>query len=186
MNPLVLGLITGIAFGFALHRVGFRRPNIVQRGLWFRDFTMVKMMLVAITIGLVGIFVLSAISPDLAHFKVKPFYVGGVVAGGVLFGVGMALAGYCPGTGMVALGSGRMEGAMAVLGGLAGALAFIFAYPALKPLFVEPANFGRLTIPGVLGVPALPTALAFAALLVAVLVLLTRIRVPGPHIRQRL
>jgi hypothetical protein len=91
------------------------------------------------------------------------------LGGGLLFGVGIALAGYCPGTAIVGLASGRGEGAMAVLGGLVGALAFIFAYPALKPVLMDPANFGPLTIPSVLGLPPLPTALAFAALLVAVI-----------------
>lgn len=182
MNPLALGLITGVAFGFALHRVGFKRPNIVQRGLWLRDFTMVRTMIVAIIVGLVGMYAISAVAPDLVHFKIKPLYVAGVLVGGALFGGGMALAGYCPGTGLVGLGAGRMEAAMAVLGGLFGALAFIFSYPALKPLFVEPFNLGRITIPSVLGLPALPTALVFALVMASVLVALTK---PGatPEVR---
>jgi hypothetical protein len=169
MTTLLLGLITGIGFGFALQRAGFKRPNIVQRGLWFKDFTMLKLMLTAIVVGLVGMYLLSAIEPSWVHFKVKPLYLWGVLGGGLLFGVGIALAGYCPGTAIVGLASGRGEGAMAVLGGLVGALAFTFAYPALKPVLMDPANFGPLTIPSVLGLPPLPTALAFAALLVAVI-----------------
>jgi uncharacterized membrane protein YedE/YeeE len=175
METLVLGLVTGIGFGFALQRAGFSRCNLVQRGLWLRDFTMLKVILAAIVVGLVGAHLLAAVAPDLAHFKVKPLYLYGVVVGGLIFGAGMSLAGYCPGTAMIGLGSGIGEGLLAVTGGLAGATAFIFAFPVLKPIFFDPADFGKLTIPGVLGLPALPTALVFAALLIGVLWGLTRL-----------
>lgn len=175
METLALGLITGVGFGFALQRAGFSRCNLVQRGLWLRDFTMLKVMLTAIIVGLVGAHLLAAVAPDLAHFKVKSLYLYGVVAGGLIFGVGMSLAGYCPGTAMIGLGSGIGEGLLAVAGGLVGAAAFIFAFPALKPIFFDPADFGKLTIPGILGVPALPTALIFAALLIGVIWGLTRL-----------
>lgn len=175
METLALGLITGVGFGFALQRAGFSRCNLVQRGLWLRDFTMLKVMLTAIIVGLVGAHLLATVAPELAHFKVKPLYLYGVVAGGLIFGVGMSLAGYCPGTAMIGLGSGIGEGLLAVAGGLLGAAAFIFAFPALKPIFFEPADFGKLTIPGVLGLPALPTALIFAAILAAAIWRLTRL-----------
>lgn len=174
MNTLILGLVTGIGFGFALQRAGFSRCNIVHRGLWFKDFTMVKVMLTAIVVGLLGAYLIGAVTPDLVHFKVKPLYLWGVIVGGLIFGVGIALGGYCPGTAVVGLGSGVGEGIAAVVGGLAGALAFIFAYPMLKPIFIEPANLGKVTIPSVLNFPALPTALVFAVLLAGVIVGLTR------------
>jgi uncharacterized membrane protein YedE/YeeE len=176
MTTLLLGLVTGIGFGFALHRAGFKRPNLVQRGLWFRDFTMVQVMLTAIVFGLIGMYVMGAIAPELVHFKIKPLYMLGVVVGGLLFGAGIALAGYCPGTAMVGLASGRGEAAMAVLGALAGAAAYIFAYPALKPILIEPASFGRVTIPTMLGLPALPTALVFAAVLCGGIWVLARLQ----------
>lgn len=175
MVTLLLGLVTGLAFGFALHRAGFTRCSLVQRGLWFRDFTMLKLMLTAIIVGMVGMQVLGAVAPELAHFKVKPLYLLGVIVGGLVFGAGISLAGYCPGTAIVGLGGGVGEGLVAVLGGLTGALAFIFAYPALKPVLIEPANLGRLTLPSLLGLPALPTALGFAALLAAVVWGLSRL-----------
>lgn len=179
MNTLVLGLMTGMAFGFALQRAGFSRCNLVHRGLWFRDFTMLKVMLTAIVVGLLGVHLVGALAPDLVHFKVKSLYLWGVIAGGLIFGVGIALGGYCPGTALVGFGSGVGEGIAAVFGGLTGALAFIFAYPVLKPVFVEPANLGKVTIPSVLGLPALPTALIFAALLAGVIVGLTRLEKKG-------
>lgn len=169
METLVLGLVTGLGFGYVLQRAGFARCSMIQRGLWLRDFTLLKLMLTAIVVGLVGAYALSAISPDLIHFKVKPLYVWGVVLGGVIFGAGMALAGFCPGTAIVGMGIGAGEGIAAIVGGLLAALAFIFAYPTLKPVLMDRANLGPLTIPSVLGLPGLPTALAFGALLAGVI-----------------
>ncbi len=171
----VLGLITGLMFGFALHRAGFSRCGLVMRGLAFRDFTMLKVMLTAIAVGMVGAATLATFAPDHAHLKVKSLYVWGVLAGGLLFGVGMAVAGYCPGTALIGLGSGVRDGLLAVLGGLLGAFAFILAYPTLEPMLIQPLDLGKLTLHEKLGLPYLPTALVMAALLGGVVFWLNRL-----------
>lgn len=175
MNQLLLGLVTGLVFGFALQRAGFSRCNIVHRGLWLRDFTMLKVMMTAIVVGLVGSVVIDALAPGAIHYKVKTLHTWGILAGGFLFGVGIAIGGYCPGTAIVGSASGVGEGIATLLGGLAGAFAFILAYPMLKPIFFEPANFGKITLPSVLGVPALPVGLALAAVLAGIVLLLGRV-----------
>lgn len=171
----ILGLITGVLFGFALHRVGFSRCGIVMRGLAFKDFTMLKVMLTAIMVGMVGAAVLATFFPEYAHLKVKPLYVWGMVLGGLIFGVGMAIAGYCPGTALVGLGGGVRDGLLAVLGGLTGALVFILVYPALEPILIKPMNLGKLTLHEVLGVPYLAAALVMAVLLAGIIAWLNRL-----------
>ncbi len=171
----MLGLLTGVLFGFALHRAGFSRCGIVMRGLAFKDFTMLKVMLTAILVGMVGAAVLATFFPEYAHLKVKPLYVGGVVLGGLIFGVGMAIAGYCPGTALVGLGGGVREGLLAVLGGLTGALVFILVYPALEPVLIKPMDLGKLTLHEVLGVPHLAAVLVMAALLAGIIAWLGRL-----------
>lgn len=171
----ILGLITGIMFGFALHRAGFSRCGLVMRGLAFRDFTMLKVMLTAIAVGMVGAALLATFAPEHAHLKVKSLYVWGVLVGGLIFGVGMAIAGYCPGTALIGLGGGVRDGLLAVLGGLLGALAFIFAYPVLEPILIQPLDLGKLTLHETLGLPYLPTALVMAALLAAVVFWLNKL-----------
>jgi uncharacterized membrane protein YedE/YeeE len=171
----VLGLITGILFGFALHRAGFSRCGLVMRGLAFRDFTMLKVMLTAIAVGMIGAAVLATFFPDYAHLKIKSLHVWGVLLGGLVFGIGMAIAGYCPGTALVGLGGGVRDGMLAVFGGLLGALAFILVYPVLEPRLIEPLNLGKLTLHEVLGLPYLAVALPMAALLVGIVVWLHRI-----------
>lgn len=171
----ILGLITGIMFGFALHRAGFSRCGLVMRGLAFRDFTMLKVMLTAIAVGMVGAALLATFAPEYAHLKVKSLYVWGVLVGGLIFGVGMAIAGYCPGTALIGLGGGVRDGLLAVLGGLLGALAFIFAYPVLEPILIQPLDLGKLTLHETLGLPYLPTALVMAALLAGVVFWLNKL-----------
>lgn len=161
----ILGLITGLMFGFALHRAGFSRCGLVMRGLAFRDFTMLKVMLTAIAVGMVGAAALAAFAPEYAHLKVKSLYVWGVLVGGLIFGVGMAIAGYCPGTALIGLGGGVRDGLLAVVGGLLGAFAFILAYPALEPVLMKPLDLGKLTLHETLHLPYLPTALVVAAML---------------------
>jgi uncharacterized membrane protein YedE/YeeE len=171
----LLGLLTGVLFGFALHRAGFSRCGLVMRGLAFRDFTMLKVMLIAIAVGMVGAAVLATFAPDVAHLKIKPLYVWGVLVGGLVFGVGMAIAGYCPGTALVGLGGGVRDGLLAVAGGLLGAFAFILAYPTLEPILIQPLDLGKLTLHETLRLPYLPTALAVAAMLGGIVVWLNRL-----------
>ena len=166
----LLGLLTGVLFGFALHRAGFSRC-----GLAFRDFTMLKVMLTAIAVGMVGAAVLATFAPDVAHLKIKSLYVWGVLVGGLVFGVGMAIAGYCPGTALVGLGGGVRDGLLAVAGGLLGAFAFILAYPTLEPILIQPLDLGKLTLHETLRLPYLPTALAVAAMLGGIVVWLNRL-----------
>jgi uncharacterized membrane protein YedE/YeeE len=171
----LLGLLTGVLFGFALHRAGFSRCGLVMRGLAFRDFTMLKVMLTAIAVGMVGAAVLATFAPDVAHLKIKSLYVWGVLVGGLVFGVGMAIAGYCPGTALVGLGGGVRDGLLAVAGGLLGAFAFILAYPTLEPILIQPLDLGKLTLHETMRLPYLPTALAVAAMLGGVVVWLNRL-----------
>jgi len=175
MNEKWLGLMFGLAFGYALYRAGFSRCNIVHRGLWLRDFTMLKVMLTAIAVGLVGIAVLDALMPGAIHFKVKSLHLWGIIAGAALFGLGMSLGGYCPGTALVGAASGIREGIATLFGALAGTLAFIFAYPLLKPVFFEAANFGKVTLPSLTGLPAVVLALGIGAVLIAIVGMLSRI-----------
>jgi len=174
MNEKWLGLMFGLAFGYALYRAGFSRCNIVHRGLWLRDFTMLKVMLTAIGVGLVGSAVLDALMPGAIHFKVKSLHLWGIIAGATLFGVGMALGGYCPGTALVGTASGVRDAIATLLGALAGTVAFIFAYPLLKPVFFDMANFGKVTLPSLTGLPAVVLALGIGALLMFLVAVLSR------------
>ncbi|MFZ0243648.1 MAG: YeeE/YedE thiosulfate transporter family protein [Desulfobacterales bacterium] len=148
IGKILLGLGTGVAFGFLLHKGRAAEHEAITGQLLARDATVLKIMATASSVGAIGVHLLNSLG--LADVKVKPFNVGGVVIGGTLFGSGMALLGYCPGTSMAAVGAGHKDALAGALGMLGGALAFVKLYPALKPV-IETGTYGKRSLPEVTG-----------------------------------
>jgi len=144
-TQLVLGLVMGICFGFLLQKGGVAKYDVIMGQLLLKDFTVVKIMLSAIVVGMVGIYLMKAIG--MVELHPKPGSIGMTVVGGLIFGIGFALLGYCPGTISAAVGQGNLD---ALFGGLTGILigSGIFAhfYPRLEK-FLKVGWFGEITIP---------------------------------------
>ena len=103
----------------------------------------------------------------LAHLKIKALPLLAVAGGGLVFGLGFAVAGYCPGTCLVGAAEGRRDATFTVLGGLAGALAYALVHPWAKQWLIEPIDLGKPTLHAVLGVSPAAAALVFGGALVA-------------------
>jgi uncharacterized protein len=114
------------------------------------DMTIIKFMLTAIFVGAVGIYILKDLG--LAKLSIKATILGAAVIGGLLFGIGWGLLGYCPGTAVGAVGEGRWDGLWGVLGMLAGAALYAEAFPLMKATVLTWGNLGKITLPEVLGV----------------------------------
>lgn len=142
LGKLLLGLATGVAFGALLRRGRASRYEVIMDQLLLRDSTIAKLMGTAVVVGGVGVRAL--VRSGRAKLEVKPLQLGGVVAGGVVFGAGLALLGYCPGTTLAAVGAGRGDAVAGALGMLAGATLFVRAYPTIKPL-IEAGDLGKVT-----------------------------------------
>lgn len=139
-----LGLATGLAFGALLQRGGLGKAEVVRGQFSGEDWRIAQTMGTAVVVGAVGLELLrrrGQVSPD-----VKPLKLGGVLPGATLFGIGMALGGYCPGTALTGAASGRRDARWALLGMGAGAVAYVRAYPALKR-FLDAGDLGRVRIP---------------------------------------
>jgi hypothetical protein len=95
-----------------------------------KDLTIAKILLTAIGVGSILFFI--EVQFGLAGVEVKPFEVTGVIVGGIVFGAGMALLGYCPGTLFISMGEGALDALVGVAGGLCAGLVFILIYPWLK------------------------------------------------------
>lgn len=149
MNELVLGLVTGAIFGFLLQKGGVLRFERQVGAMLFKDMTILKFILSAILVGSVGLQVLA--EQELITFSHKAMNVGGVVIGGLLFGAGWALAGYCPGTALGAVGEGRWTALFVVAGMLAGAALYAEAYPVLQKTVLGWKDFGKLALPQAAG-----------------------------------
>lgn len=149
MNELMYGLITGIFFGFLLQKGRVLRYDKQLGALRFQDFTIIKFMLSHIAVAMVGIYLLHDLG--LVKFSLKPTILGGVIAGGLLFGMGWGLLGYCPGTSLGALGEGRWDAIWGISGMLVGAGLYAEAFPFLKKTLLTWGDYGKITIPQVLG-----------------------------------
>ncbi len=142
---LILGLLTGIVFGFLVQKGRATKYEVIVDQFRLRDWTVVKIMGTAVIVGSVGVAALA--SAGMTTLSIKPMLVGGVVVGAVLFGSGVAILGYCPGTSVAAAGEGRRDAMVGVLGMFAGAVAFVSAYPLLKPVINGLGDAGKITLP---------------------------------------
>ncbi|RQW83805.1 MAG: YeeE/YedE family protein [Geobacter sp.] len=150
MTTLLYGLVTGILFGFLLQKGRVLRYDKQLGALRLQDMTIIKFMLSAVLVGMVGVYLLSDLG--LVKLSIKPMILGGVVVGGLIFGVGWGLLGYCPGTSLGAFGEGRWDSAWGILGMLCGAALYAEAYPLMKVTVLTWGNYGKITLPQVLGV----------------------------------
>ena len=131
-------------------------------------------MLTSILVGGIGIFFLH--SDGLAAYHIKPANLLAVAAGAALFGIGMALYGYCPGTGLAAIGTGSVHALIGAVGMIAGAIAFAFSFDWIKAALLPVAAYGPLRLPGFTGIPDLVWFVALAVAGFAALFVLDRRR----------
>ncbi len=150
MSEWLLGGVTGVLFGFLLQRGGVLLFDRQIGALLLKDMTVVKFMLSAVLIGVVGLQMM--VDAELIVLSHKAMNVGGVVLGGLLFGCGWALAGYCPGTAVGALGEGRWDALFVILGMLVGAALYAEAFPFLKVTVLFWKDYGQIALPQVLDV----------------------------------
>ncbi len=132
----------GFVFGAILQYARLNRFDTIAGMATLRNLTVAKT--ISFTIGL-GVLLLQAeIFMGWGDYHIKPLLLTGIVAGGALFGMGMAILGYCPGTVAISLGQGNLDALGGILGGLVGSLVFAVCYPALQPLLGP--NLGSMSL----------------------------------------
>ena len=150
MTTLMYGLITGILFGFFLQKGRVLRYDKQINALLLQDMTIVKFMLSHIVVAMIGVYFL--LDLGMVQLSLKPTILGAVIIGGLIFGFGWGLLGYCPGTSLGALGEGRIDAIWGIAGMLVGAAIYAEAYPYLLKTVLTWGNYGKITIPQILGV----------------------------------
>ncbi len=145
-SPLLRGLAFGIVFGFLLQKGGATKYDVIVGQLLLTDFTVIKIMLSAVLVGMIGIHAMKSLG--WVDLYPKPGSAGMNIIGGLIFGAGFALLGYCPGTIAGAIGNGSLD---ALVGGLAGILIgsglFASLYPRLSRGILMKGSFGDMTFP---------------------------------------
>ena len=169
-KQLALGLVFGVAFGFLLQKGGVAKYHVLMGVLLLEDFTVVKVMLSAIVVGMVGIFAMYSLG--LVKLHIKPTRYAANVIGGLIFGVGFALLGYCPGTGAAAVGQGNFDALAGVLGLMAGSYLYAESSGLLGKTLLKWGDRGKLMLPELVRVSVATFVLILAPLLVLALVAL--------------
>jgi uncharacterized membrane protein YedE/YeeE len=152
-GALAAALIIGIAFGWCLESAGMGSARKLAAQFYLTDFTVFKVMFSAIITAMLGLFWLGRLGVlDLSRVYVPETYLAPQVVGGLIFGVGFALGGLCPGTSCVAAVTGRLDGVALVLGMWSGVLATGLFFPLLAK-FYDSTPRGSLTLPQLTGLP---------------------------------
>jgi len=167
---IVLGLVTGIIFGFLLQKGGVTNYGVIIGQLLLTDFTVVKVMLSAVLAGMIGIYAMK--SAGLVRLHYTRGAVGSTVIGGLIFGAGFAILGYCPGTAAGAVGSGALDAAIGMVGIALGAGIFARLHPRLDRSVHKRGIFPAETIPELIGVRPGIVVTGVALLIIGILYLL--------------
>lgn len=128
-SGMVSGLVCGVLFGFVLENAGFGSPSKLTGQFRLTDWSVFKVMFTAIVlaaVGLWGLRVVGLLAPDSLY--VPQALVMASAVGGALIGAGFAIGGYCPGTSMVGMSSGRLDALVFVVGLFIGTAAFAGFY----------------------------------------------------------
>lgn len=166
-TQLLIGLIIGIFFGFFLQKAQVTKYEAIFGQLLLLDFTVIKVMLTAIVVGMAGVYGMRAIG--LVELDIKPGSWGATGIGGVIFGVGLAILGYCPGTSAGAAGQGSLDALVGGVGGMvAGGMLYTRIYPKIEDGILKWGEFGQLTIHEWLRVKMPAAALGIAVIVILV------------------
>lgn len=167
---IVLGLATGIVFGFLLQKGGVTGYGVILGQLLLTDFTVLKIMLSAVLVGMIGVYAMK--SAGLVRLHYTRGAIGSTVVGGLIFGAGFAVLGYCPGTAAGAVGSGALDAAIGMIGIGLGAGIFARLHPRLDRSIHRSGTFPAETLPELIGVRPGIVVVAVAILIAGILYLL--------------
>jgi hypothetical protein len=165
---IVVGLLIGIGFGFFLQKGGVTDYDVIMGQLLLVDFTVVKVMLSAVIFGMLGFYLLRG--KEVVRIHCKNVTLGSVVIGGLIFGAGFAILGYCPGTVAGAVGEGSLDALFGgMIGLVAGAGLFARIYPRIAGGILDAGEYEVRTIPEYLGVNPWVVVIPFVILMIALL-----------------
>lgn len=145
-TEMAVALGTGLGFGFVLERAGFGRADNLASVFYGRDFRVLRVMFTAIVTAMLGLYFcdLTGFLP-LSSIGLLPTYMVPQVVGGLLLGAGFIIGGYCPGTSLVAVVSGKLDALAFVAGILLGAFGFTVSYDTFAAFHLR-TSWGRVLL----------------------------------------
>ncbi len=150
---LLVAFLVGIGFGFFLERAGFGSARKLVAQFYLTDLAVFKVMFTAIVTAMLGVTYLGWMGVlDLGQVYLVPTYVWPQIVGGLVLGVGFVVGGYCPGTSVAAMATGKIDGLVYALGVAGGSLVFAEGFSFLKGFYAA-GGMGSLTLPQAFHLP---------------------------------
>lgn len=182
MTTYLLALFLGVSFGFSLNKAGLTKYHKIVNVFRLSDLAVLKFMMTALVVSMTGLYILRGLGV-LTFPAVPATYVVGNLVGGLIFGVGMALAGFCPGTCAAGAGEGKLDYLIpGFLGFLTGAILYGLTYAVVFPPISALVNLGNVVIPDLWNLNPYLTVLAFALMAVLLFYLIDRM---GMHRKEQ-
>jgi uncharacterized membrane protein YedE/YeeE len=181
---LVAAVVLGLVFGVLLHRGRVVSYDVIVNQFRLRDFTVVKVMFTAVVVGGIGVWLLHGLG--YANYHIKSADLLAVGLGAAIFGVGMVLYGYCPGTGVAAIGTGSVHAAVGAAGMLLGGILYAYSFEWVQAHIIPVASMGKVRMPELSGVPDWLMLAVLALMLIAGSRLLRRAEERGYVVKEEL
>lgn len=144
---VIMILVFGFVFGVIIQYAKLNKFNVISGLARLEDFAVLKAIAIAVGLGI--LFMNIEIGMGLATYHIKPLIVGGIVFGGLIFGSGMAILGYCPGTLPISLGQGSVDAFIGIVGGLFGGLVYTIILPSLSVILGP--DLGAISVNSLIG-----------------------------------
>ena len=147
MMNILITIFFGMVFGLMLNKAGLTKYNKIVNVFRLTDLAVIKFMMTALVVAMAGLYTLKGLGL-LTFPNVPATYILGNLVGGLVFGVGMAMAGYCPGTCVSGAGEGKLDYLIpGMLGFLTGAVVYGLTYESVFPKLSAVANLGNVVLP---------------------------------------
>ena len=167
-GSVLLVFVLGILFGSIIQFTKVHKFEKIAGFSMLKDTVVPKMLFLAIGISSIGLYIMTQLG--WASYHIKPIILGGLIIGGVIFGISMAIFGKCPGTGPVSVAEGRIDVMVGAFGGILGGLVFTLYYDKLKEIMGP--NLGKFNVPGLLEHYQGIVVLLFGLFLIAISILI--------------
>jgi len=141
-GSLFVVFIIGLVFGAIIQYSRVDKFEKIAGFAMLRDTVVPKMLFLAIGLASIGLYFM--VQAGYASYHPKPIILGGLIIGGTIFGVSMAILGKCPGTGPVSIAEGRIDVLVGAIGGIFGGLVFTVYFDFFKKIMGE--SLGKTTL----------------------------------------
>jgi uncharacterized membrane protein YedE/YeeE len=174
MAANVLAVFMGVFFGFSLNKAGLTKYHKIVNVFRFTDMAVLKFMMTALVVAMIGLYSMRGLG-WITFPTVPATYIIGNLIGGLIFGIGMALAGFWPGTCAAGSGEGKLDYIIpGLLGFLTGAVIYGLTYQQVFPQISKIAAYGNVVMPDLWNINPYLTVLAFSLMSLLLFYLIDR------------